>query len=282
MGGESTGDVPDTGRRRRPPPPLRLASVESKRELSHALIEVVLAGAGLVGFDRPEPGASLRMVLPRSGAGSPLELPTWRGNEYLFDDGERPAVRTLTPLDVDPAEGRLTVWLVRGHDGTLARWASDVTSGEEVAISGPGSGYRVDHGTQHLVVLGDLAAAAAVHDVIERAPAGCEVRTLVECSAANAPDTMRHRDDVEWLDPRDGAPPGSALVDRVRTLLASVDGHGPARPDAITTRWWAAGEAASIQRLRTLFAESGVPRHHTHVRGYWRQGRPQPGDRRRP
>ena len=60
-----------------------------------------------------------------------------------------------------------------------------------------------------------------------------------------------------------GAPPGDELVAAVRTVEIVAG-----------TRWWAAGEAAAMQRIRRhLFEERGVPRDQTTVRGYWKHGR---------
>ena len=74
---------------------------------------------------------------------------------------------------------------------------------------------------------------------------------------------MRHSAQHRAHDAAPDAPPGDSLV----AAVAAVD-----VPPG--TRVWAAGEAASVQRIRTLlFSDRGVPRADAHVRGYWKHGR---------
>ena len=68
---------------------------------------------------------------------------------------------------------------------------------------------------------------------------------------------------ASWHVQGPGVPPGHALV-------AAVE----AAPIEPTTRVWAAGEAASVQRIRRhLFETLGLPRSQCTVRGYWKHGR---------
>src|SRR5690606_8218936 len=83
---------------RRPPPPFRVAEVVEVADRSPHLRRLVLAGPELVGFAEPEPAASIRWLPARGDA---LEIPEWNGNEFLYADGSRPPIRTLTPLEVD-------------------------------------------------------------------------------------------------------------------------------------------------------------------------------------
>ena len=228
------------------------------------LREVTIEGPELVGFEVTEPAASVRLLLPRSGAGSALEIPTWTGNEFLFDDGTRPPIRSMTPLEVDPHAGRLTVAVVLHGLGMLARWAEAQPVGDEVAISGPGAGYAIPAADQFLIV-GDESAAPAMGQVLRGIPSDSTVDVIVEVAGLDArpiiPEHPGAR--VQWRVLEEGQPPGSAMVEAVAALDTPPN-----------VRVWAAGEAAAVQRLRkVLIGERALPRSHCVIRGYWKHGR---------
>ena len=106
---------------RRSPPEFRRAKVTAVEDRGPRLLSIRLEGEGLVGIEVPEPAASIRLLLPRGGPGTPLELPTWNGNEFRYDDGSRPPIRTLTPLRVDQVLGSLEVAVVLLGAAVLAR-----------------------------------------------------------------------------------------------------------------------------------------------------------------
>ena len=47
-----------------------------------------------------------------------LEIPTWASNNFVFADGTRPTLRTLTPVGTDPDSGVLSVDVVRHGAGS--------------------------------------------------------------------------------------------------------------------------------------------------------------------
>jgi len=79
---------------RREPPGFRRVEVRERVALTPYLTRVTLAGDELAGFTVTEPAASVRLLLPEPGG---LVIPEWNGNEFLFGDGRRPRIRTLTP-----------------------------------------------------------------------------------------------------------------------------------------------------------------------------------------
>ena len=259
------GGVPVSAARvRRPPPPLVPVDVVAVEHRTQRLVRVVLAGPGLSAWPEIQPGASLRLLLPRSGSNE-VELPAWTGNEYLYEDGTRPAIRTLTPLPVDGARPAVAVEIVRHGSGPLSGWAGTVELGESVWVSGPGRGYGPDGAATSFLVAGDESALPAITTLLPALPAEARVAVLVEVAdpAARLPFSGRAAEVTTWLDLPPGAPPGDELVAAV--VAADLDGD---------TRVWAAGEAAAMQRIRRhLFAERGLPRSHAVVRGYWKHGR---------
>jgi NADPH-dependent ferric siderophore reductase len=226
---------------------------------------VTLAGDELDGFTPGLPAASVRLLISRPGT-QRLVMPTWNGNEFLFDDGTRPPIRTLTPLVPDGGDDGLAVEIVRHGGGALSDWVEAARPGVQVAVSGPGRGYDVDASAGSFLVAGDESALPAITVLLPALPAAAEVQVLIEVSDPSARvDLPRHPGaTVRWCPQQDGSSPGEALLEGVRGA-----------PIPSGTKVWAAGEAAGVQRIRRhLFEERGVPRSDTVVRGYWKHGRP--------
>lgn len=252
-------------RLRRPPPDFRHARVVATRERTPRLVSVTLEGPDLVGFEVDEPAASVRLLLPRRGPGTVLEPVAWNGNEFLYDDGTRPPIRTLTPLRVDTAAGRLDVEVVVHGHGALSRWAAAAPVGDEVAVSGPGAGYVVPADASRFLVVGDESALPAIGQVLEALPESAEVQVVVEIADRSARVALPERDGVtvRWVEIDSGDAPGSAMTGAVAAM--------PIADDLVV---WAAGEAAAVQALRrVLLQEAGLPRGRTVIRGYWKHGR---------
>ncbi|HSL57498.1 MAG TPA: siderophore-interacting protein [Acidimicrobiales bacterium] len=248
-------------RTRREPPPFRRVQVRRIDDLTPRLRRIVLGGDELEGFEVDEPAASVRLLLPVDGA---LEMPTWAGNQFELADGSRAPIRTFTPRFLDTEAHELTLDIVVHDGGAATDWASSASVGDEVAVSGPGSGYAIDTGAAGYLLAGDETALPAICQLLEAMPPTMPVQVLVEIAdAAARMELPAHpATEVTWLRLPDGAEPGAALVDAVVSL--------PELPPAV----WVAGEAASVQRIRKhLFDERSLPRSAATVRGYWKQGR---------
>jgi NADPH-dependent ferric siderophore reductase len=249
---------------RREPPPFRRAAVRTVTRSAPRVVAITLGGPELRGMPVPEPAASVRLLVPRPETGR-LELPSWTGNEFRFDDGARPPIRTLTPIRVDPDAGELDVEVVLHGAGPLSSWAEAAEVGDEVAVSGPGRGYEVDPAAERFLLAGDETARPAIAQLLAVLPHRAAVDVILEVAAdgARVPLPAHPRAEVEWHSLAPGAEPGAALVEAV-----------VARPIADGTQIWVAGEAAAVQRIRKhLFDGVGVPRDRAVVRGYWKHGR---------
>lgn len=223
------------------------------------MMEVTVGGTALEGFAVAAPASSVRLLLPTRG----LVLPEWNGNEFLLPDGSRPPIRTLTPLRFDATSLELDLEIVIHEKGALSAWAKAVSSGDEVGLTGPGRGTTVDPDVHEWLVVGDETAIPAIGQLIDALPGDARASVFIEIRDDDArhplPDRPAVR--VEWLI-RDSAP-GTALADAVRSTSIEIGTHV-----------WAAGEAAAMQRIRRhLFDDRGIPRDHTVIRGYWKDGR---------
>jgi NADPH-dependent ferric siderophore reductase len=103
-----------------------------------------------------------------------------------------------------------------------------------------------------------------VGQLLATLPADRPVRAGIEARSPEAIRILPERpgSQVEWRVLPEGAPPGSAQLEYVRSTALEPG-----------VRIWAAGEAAAMQRIRRhLFDDRGVDRSHTMVRGYWKRG----------
>jgi NADPH-dependent ferric siderophore reductase len=230
--------------------------------LGPRMTRVTLAGPDLDGLKVDDPAASVRLLLPASGAAE-LIMPSWNGNEFLLPDGRRPAIRTFTPARVDDAKLELEI-VVHGS-GVASQWAAAAEPGRRAAISGPGRGYTVNRDAPAFFLGGDETAIPAISQLLEALPPTASVHVCIEVAEPDGrlPLPAHPRATLEWCDLPRGAPPGDALVAAVRGA------------DLVpAARVWVAGEAAAVQRIRRyLFEERGIPRAQTSVRGYWKHGR---------
>jgi NADPH-dependent ferric siderophore reductase len=221
---------------------------------------ITLAGPALVGLDPGLPAASVRLLLPADGA--ELEVPTWRGNEFLNRDDSRPIIRTLTPRRFDPDSLELDVEIVRHGHGPLSAWADSATPGERAAISGTGRGYEIDPSARSFLLAGDESALPAISVLLEALPPEADVQVFCEVIHLDARQDLPPHPGatVRWFERDAGARPGDPLVAAVADAELDPDVHV-----------WAAGEAAAVHRIRRhLFNDRGLDRDHAVVRGYWK------------
>jgi NADPH-dependent ferric siderophore reductase len=260
----STPEPDPLARIRREPPRFRRLRVRSVEPLSPRMRRVSFTGSELEGLEVSDPAASVRLLLPSPGTRE-LVMPTWNGNEFLFDDGRRPVIRTFTPYRVDAAALELELWMVVHGTGPASDWAAVAAVDDVAAVSGPGRGYTIDPDAPAFLLAGDETAIPAISQLLREIPGAARIHVHLEVAHPDArlalPDHPRAT--ITWWDLPDGARPGDTLVDAVAGETIE--------PEA---RVWVAGEAAGVQRIRRyLFDDVGMPRTRTTVRGYWKHGR---------
>ena len=254
---------PDRSTRgRREPPRFRNVEVRAVEHVGPRLIRLTVGGDDLAGLTVEQPAASVRLLLPSPGA-QELVMPEWNGNEFLLPDGQRPTIRTFTPLRAQ--SGALDVEIVVHGGGAASEWAQAAQPGDRAALSGPGRGYDIAADAPAFLLAGDETAIPAIGQLLERLPAETPVQVPIEVAAPEGRIALPEHPaaSVEWHELPDGAPPGEALVAAVRGAEIAEG-----------ARVWVAGEAAAVQRVRRhLFEERGLTRTQATVRGYWKHGR---------
>jgi NADPH-dependent ferric siderophore reductase len=228
------------------------------------LVRVTLGGSELNGLIIDEPAASVRLLIPSPGTAE-LVIPIWNGNEFLFDDGRRPIIRTFTPRRFEPESLELDLEIVIHEGGAVSSWAQEASRDDPAAISGPGRGYAIDRSAPSFLLAGDESALPAICQLLEVLPAETPVYVHVEVAHPVArlelPDHPRLT--ATWCDRAPDASPGDALIASIRS--SAIDLHA---------RVWAAGEAAAMHKIRRhLFEDRGLPRAQATVRGYWKTNR---------
>ncbi len=218
---------------------------------------VILGGSDLEGFRLEKPAASVRLLLPSEDR---LEIPVWQGNEFLLSDGSRPVIRTFTPRRFDARALELHLDMVLHTSGVASTWAQTSREGDEVAISGPGRGYTIDPDATAFVLAGDETAIPAICQLLEHLP---PIPIAVHLAVRDVDAKVDlHRDvDTTWHVASDVSTADEALVAAIRAIDLTPG-----------MRVWAAGEAATIQRIRRhLFDERGFSRSLANLRGYWKR-----------
>lgn len=257
--GDSTSDK--LKRLRKAPPPFRRVVARSIEDLTPRMRRIVVGGEGVDAFADPQPGSSVRVLVPPPGG--KLVLPEWTGNQFELD-GERAPIRTFTPRIVDAARNELTIDIVLHDSGVATDWARTAVVGSEIAVSGPGRSDPFDAGAESHLLAGDESTIPAICQFLEAIPLARSVDVHIEVVSDDARIELPEHEGatITWHVAAPGVPPGSAMVSAVMAI--------DELPDAI----WVAGEAASVQRLRKhLFDERGRDRSSVTARGYWKHGR---------
>ena len=228
------------GRRRPPPRPVEVVSVE---KLTPRLVSVRLGGE-LDDFEHVGPTAHLKVYVP--------------------DADGAPVARTYTPRRYDRASGTLEVVFVIHGPGPASQWAAQAKPGDRIAVGGPAGRYAFDPTAPRWWIAGDESALPAIGTLLDALPSTARAEVHVEVdgpedeigleSAAGSQIFWHHRR------PRRGA--SAELEDAARTSVITAD-----------TRVWIACETIAVRRIRHhLLEDRGLAVESTVTRGYWRIG----------
>jgi len=236
----------------------------SVSKVSPRLVSVKVAGPSLEGFTIPAPTSHVKVFLPLPGQDEP-KLP-----EHTPDgaagpaDGERPVVRTYTPVRFDPASQTLELQFVLHGAGPASEWAERAKPGDKLAVAGPGGRFELDETAPHWWLAADESAIPAVATLLEALPASAAADVHIE--VADADDEITFDSDakttVTWHHREDPKAFGAELDAAARAARVGDD-----------TRIWVACEAAAMRGIRRYFRnEKGLPLSSLVTRGYWRAG----------
>lgn len=179
--------------------------------------------------------------------------------KFMLDDGEaEPARRDYTPRRFDRARCELTIEFALHGEGRASDWARRARPGQPATIAGPRGSMIIPTDFDWHLLAGDATALPAIHRRLEEL--GPDTRTIAIVQLADVADRRAFataaRLELQWVDDAD------ALVAALARLpLPSGEGFA-----------WAAGEAATMARLRDLLRDKGQPREAMRVAAYWKRG----------
>jgi NADPH-dependent ferric siderophore reductase len=260
--------APAARRAARPPQPQRVLRVRRTEQLTPHLVRVVAEGEAVAGIpESPHTDRYAKMLFAPAGSTlrPPYDLAVLRAE---LDPAELPTQRTYTVRRVDPVAGEVWIdFVVHGDTGVAGPWAAAAQSGDDVVISGIGSGYAPDPAASQHLLAGDESAIPAIAAALESMPTGTRGVALIEVDGRAdhldlaAPSGFG----IEWLH-RDGAEPGTStvLADALRSLPAAAAG----------TQAFVHGERGAMKALRPLLLDTwGIPRASLSLSAYWAYGR---------
>lgn len=244
-----------------PRTPVTLTVLRSETVTAH-LVRVVLGGDGFDAF------------VPRADTDSYIKLELPHGDETV--------IRTYTVRRVDPKAREIWVdFVVHGDAGVAGPWARSVEPGTQVAVRGPGGGYRPDPAADFHLLAGDETAVPAIAAALESLPADAAGAVFLE--VGNDDDevhlTAPAGVEITWLHRgTHSADAGPGVIDGDAPLVSAVRGMPWPAGDV---QVFVHGEAETVMKhVRPyLRSERGVPAARASISGYWRRGRSEEGFR---
>jgi len=235
----------------------KLAVVEA-RDLTPGVRSLTFEGEDLHDFPSASFDDHVKLMLPAT-PGAPIEAPEMTPSGPRFA-GPAPILRDFTPRAFDRGARRLTLEFALHAGGAAAQWARGARPGDRVAIGGPRGSMVIPLGYAWHVLVGDESALPAIARRLEELPAGSRVDVFVETvdeadrrALASAADVR-----VVWLRAAE-----DALAAEIRSF------QQPAGEGFV----WAAGEAASMRRVRAALRDvHGMTSSHSRVSAYWKRG----------
>ncbi|GLK18977.1 siderophore-interacting protein [Herbiconiux flava] len=259
----------DAGRRpARPPQPQRVLQVRRTEQLTPHLVRVVAHGEAVAGIpSTPHTDRYAKMLFAPAGSllRPPFDLAALRATR---GPAELPSQRTYTVRRVDHAWNEVWIdFVVHGTTGVAGPWAAAARPGDDVVISGIGSGYAPDPAASSHLFAGDESAVPAIAAALESLPADARGLALIEVDgpADELPLVAPSGVGITWVH-RGGAAAGAstALVDALAALRAPTG----------DTQAFVHGERGAMKSLRPLLLDTwGIPRARLSLSAYWAFGR---------
>jgi NADPH-dependent ferric siderophore reductase len=217
----------------------REVTVLRRETLSPHLLSLTFGGDSLAGFTSLSFDDHLKLILE--------------------GEGGQPVMRDYTPRRFDAERRELTVEFVLHDGGAASDWARRAQPGSRAVIGGPRGSMVIAPDHDWHLLAGDLSAMPAIHRRLEELPAGVRAEVLLwvpDLADRRVPSSAADVR-IEWVDTAD-----ALLQAAARLRLPEGVGHA-----------WAAGEAATLARLRqVLVTQHGLPREALRVSAYWKAG----------
>ena len=170
-----------------------------------------------------------------------------------------PARRDYTPRAWNTERRELTVDFALHGEGVASDWARQAQPGQSVVIAGPRGSMVVPTDYDWHLLIGDATAAPAIGRRLAELPKGARAIVVAQLADTAILEVQRSAAQVELHQVASGDAMLSALAG-----LAPRSGEGYI---------WAAGEAATMARVRDLVLHTqGHPKEAMRIAAYWKLG----------
>jgi NADPH-dependent ferric siderophore reductase len=213
----------------------------------------------------------VRVLIPPKG----LAVPEWPmpgpdGRPKWPADDKRPASRLYTVRSVDLAKGEIDVdFVLHETAGIASGWATNITEGSVVGITGPG-GRKIPGDAGWYLLAGDETAIPAMSRMLERFPADAKGIALIEVEDGREEQKIESKSQIEirWLH-RNGAAPGNntLLEDAIRATKLPEKAF-----------CWIGAEQQVVRAVKDYWRNDlKLANEDTYAMAYWTFGKPQGG-----
>lgn len=224
----------------------RNLTVVKTQQISPNMLRVTLAGNALKDFPEGLEGGYVKVLLKEEKLKRSYTIRAFRAEALELD------LDFVLHGDNDEA-------------GPASDWAANVSIGENIKITGPGSVKRITTSENWYFIIGDMTALPAISVNLETMPRDAKGYAVIE---------VMEEADKQVID----SPKGMTIIwvinphpDQVNTVL----------PDAVKNlQWlegkpnvWLACEFSGMKMLRTYFkSENNVSKNELYISSYWKMG----------
>jgi NADPH-dependent ferric siderophore reductase len=179
--------------------------------------------------------------------------------KFMFADAAgEPVSRDYTPRHFSNEAGELTIEFAMHGEGKASDWARQAAVGDRAVIAGPRGSMIIPKDYDWHLLAGDATALPAIARRLGELPGTSRAVVMLMGDAGDRRAlASKAQLDVRWVETAE------ELVDAVQAMPVPA-GEGFA---------WAAGEAATMARLRAVLAnDKGMPKEAMRIAAYWKQG----------
>ncbi|PCJ43402.1 MAG: NADPH-dependent ferric siderophore reductase [SAR86 cluster bacterium] len=226
----------------------RSLTVVKKQQLTPNMLRITLGGEELENFPQDQDGGYIKLLL-ETDKGSLKRSYTIRA--FRSESLE---------LDVD-----FVLHGENGHAGPASEWASKVTIGDHVNLTGPGPVKRISTTEDWYFIAGDMTALPAISVNLEAMPRDAKGYAIIEIiedadkQKFNSPEGI----EIRWVINPHPELANSILPDALK-VLPWLEG----KPNV-----WLACEFSGMKQLRDYFKkENNVSKNEIYISSYWKIG----------
>jgi NADPH-dependent ferric siderophore reductase len=179
--------------------------------------------------------------------------------KFMFADAAgEPVSRDYTPRHFNNVAGELTIEFAMHGEGKASDWAREAAVGDRAVIAGPRGSMIIPKDYDWHLLAGDATALPAIARRLGELPGTSRAVVMLMGDAGDRRAlASKAQLDVRW-------------VETAEELVAAVQAMPVPAGEGFA---WAAGEAATMARLRAVLAnDKGMPKEAMRIAAYWKQG----------